>query len=510
MTTLMALRPARLAGVPRLGGLCRIAAHMSGLVDVPIEALDPHRFESVLSRADYDALVELIARGASELRGRVIWNINSTARGGGVVELLRPLLGYSRGAGIDARWAVISASREFFAVTKRLHDQLHGLEVAGGGLSDEQRLLYQQTLAGSDNAADLVQLVRPQDVVILHDPQTAGLVPAARSTGATVIWRCHVGMDSPEGPVYDAWSFLRPYVLEADAYIFSRATFVWEGLEPEKTVLIHPSIDAFSPKNQDQSPEQSLTILTRAGIIAGDDTEEATFVRFDGSPGRVDRRAEMIQEAPLLPDHRLVMQISRWDMLKDPIGVMQAFAGYIAGEQSVHLLLAGPATGSVTDDPAGATVLAEVHRAWRELPDDARARVHLASLPMEDDEENAAIVNAMQRHSEIVTQKSLAEGFGLTVAEAMWKGSPVVASRIGGIQDQIVDRESGLLISDPQDLEEFGAAVSWLLRNPQAGRLMGEAARQRVREHLLGPHNLARYFELIHGLIADQAPGSTP
>jgi trehalose synthase len=485
---------------------------MSGLIDVPIEALDPRRFGSVLSSADYDALLELIARGATELRGRVIWNINSTARGGGVVELLRPLLGYSRGAGIDARWAVISASSEFFAVTKRLHDQLHGLDDGDGGMSDEHRQLYQRTLSDSDNAADLVKLVQPEDVVILHDPQTAGLVGAARSTGATVIWRCHVGMDNPEGPVRAAWAFLRPYVLQADAYIFSRATFVWEGLEPEKTVLIHPSIDAFSPKNQDQTPEQSLAILTRAGIVAGAESDPATFVRFDGSPGRVDRRAEMVQEVPLRPDDRLVMQISRWDMLKDPIGVMHAFAEYVAGEQLAHLLLAGPATGSVTDDPAGASVLADVTNAWHELPDQVRARIHLASLPMEDDEENAAIVNAMQRHSEVVTQKSLAEGFGLTVAEAMWKGSPVVASRIGGIQDQIVDRESGLLISDPTDLEEFGAAVSWLLRNPKAGREMGEAARRRIRDQFLGPHNLARYFDLIHGLISSRAPasGSTP
>jgi len=479
---------------------------MPGLVDVPVEALDPHRFESVLAPADYEALVDLIVRAASALRGRAIWNINSTARGGGVVELLRPQLGYSRGAGIDARWAVISASPKFFAFTKRVHDQLHGLDEDEGGLTEDERLLYERTLCESDNAADLISMACPQDVVILHDPQTAGLVSAARRTGATVIWRCHVGMDHPSGPVRAAWDFLRPYVLEADAYIFSRAKFSWEGLDPEKIVVIHPSIDAFSPKNQDQTPEQSRTILARAGIIAGEASEPGTFVRFDGSPGRVDRRAEMVQDVPLQPDDRLVMQISRWDNLKDPIGVMRGFAEHVDVDGSVHLVLAGPAAGSVTDDPAGAGVLANVLQARQALPDDVRARVHLASLPMDDDEENAAIVNALQSHSEVVTQKSLAEGFGLTVAEAMWKARPVVASRIGGIQDQIVDGESGLLISDPHDLVEFGAAVSWLLRNPDAGRRIGAAARARVSGHFLGPHNLGRYFELIHRLISTGPP----
>jgi trehalose synthase len=177
---------------------------VSGLVQVPVEALDPHRFGSVLAAADYRAFVDLIDRGASELRGRVIWNINSTARGGGVVELLRPLLGYCRRAGVEARWAVISGSRDFFALTKRLHGQLHGLGEVGRGLSVQERLLYERTLVGSDNATDLSELVRPEDVVILHDPQTVGLVDATRRTGATVIWRCHVGMDDPSGPVHEA------------------------------------------------------------------------------------------------------------------------------------------------------------------------------------------------------------------------------------------------------------------------------------------------------------------
>ncbi len=165
-------------------------------------------------------------------------------------------------------------------------------------------------------------------------------------------------------------------------------------------------------------------------------------------------------------------------------------------------MLAGPSAESVSDDPEGAAVLARVREDWEALPDEIRARVHLASLPMDDTEENAAIVNALQRHAEIIVQKSLAEGFGLTVAEAMWKQRPVVASKIGGIQDQIVDGESGILLSDPTDLTEFGSAVTELLRDPDRERQMGDAARQRIRDNFLGPYHLQRYFELIGRLAA--------
>ncbi len=175
---------------------------------------------------------------------------------------------------------------------------------------------------------------------------------------------------------------------------------------------------------------------------------------------------------------------------------------HVADHTDAHLLLAGPATDSVADDPEGASVFAAVRAAWHAAPTDARRRVHLAALPMDDAEENAAIVNALQRHADVIVQKSLAEGFGLTVAEAMWKERPVVASRIGGIQDQIGDGESGVLISDPRDLVEFGAAVLGLLNEPERAQRIGAAARARVRAHFLGPHHFGRYFELIQRLQA--------
>ena len=457
--------------------------------------MDAHRFESVISAPEYAALLDLIGRAASTLRGRVVWNVNSTAGGGGVAELLRPLLGYSRGSGVDARWIVISCDAAFFAITKRLHNLLHGADGDGGRLGAPERSCYERALAA--NAAELTQLVGPRDIVILHDPQTAGLVPAVLRAGATVIWRCHVGVDHESPPVRRAWDFLRPYLRDADAFVFSRSAFIWSGLAEEKTAVIQPSIDAFSPKNADQHPDQSLAILARAGVTAAGAGADPTFVRSDGTPGRVDRRAEMLELTPLNPEQRLVAQISRWDRLKDPIGVLSGFARHVAPNCDAHLILAGPATESVSDDPEGAAVFASVREAWYGLPADLRRRVHLASLPMVDAEENAAIVNALQRHADVVVQKSLAEGFGLTVAEAMWKRRAVVASRVGGIQDQIVDGESGTLIADPGDLAEFARALMELLGDPARAAQMGLAARERVREHFLAPHHLALYFELI-------------
>ena len=240
---------------------------MTALEQVSVHPMDPRRFGMVLSDGEYEALDDLITHATRALRGRVIWNVNSTAKGGGVVEMLRPLLGYSRGAGVDARWVVISGNREFFGLTKRIHNKLHGFEGDGGPLGPDEHQLYERTLA--DNAAELLTLVHPRDVVILHDPQTAGLTEPLRRTGATVIWRCHVGLDGANECAREAWGFLIPYVLPAHAYVFSRAGFAWEGLPRRRIAVIRPSIDAFSPKNAEQSPEQSRAILAKAGIVDG-------------------------------------------------------------------------------------------------------------------------------------------------------------------------------------------------------------------------------------------------
>ncbi|HEX3262857.1 MAG TPA: glycosyltransferase [Solirubrobacterales bacterium] len=467
------------------------------LTHVPVAPLPPERFRELLG-ARYTEIEDMIARGEELFAGRAVWHINSTARGGGVAELLQSLLAYARGGGVDARWVVVDGNPDFFHITKRIHNRLHGSSGDGGPLGDAEHEIYENTLR--ENAEELAATVAAPDIVFLHDPQTAGLVDPIRATGATVVWRCHVGLDLPNDLAREAWQFLRPYVENANAYVFSRKEFVWEGLASDKVWIVAPSIDAFSPKNQGLEAEAVRAILGIAGIRGEGEPINATFVREDGTPGRVDRAGEMFQDEPVPDDARLITQVSRWDRLKDPIGVLRGFVEHLA-DTDAHLLLAGPSVAAVADDPEGAEVLAEVDAYRRELDPAFRRRVHMAALPMEDVQENAAIVNAVQRRSDIVVQKSLAEGFGLTVAEAMWKSRPVVATRAGGIQDQIADGRSGVLLDDPHDLATMGAVLRRLLDDPAFARQLGDAARRRVEEHFLGTRSLIQYEQLLAQLL---------
>ena len=477
------------------------AGSTGALTAVPVGALPFERFEQVLPQDRYHAFREGAEAARETFAGRTIWNINSTARGGGVAEMLISLLAYARGAGIDARWSVIAGDEDFFHVTKRLHNHLHGSPGDGGALDDEARHVYDRAL--KPNADDLARELEPGDIVILHDPQTAGLIPVVKATGVTVVWRCHIGVDLPNDITRNAWKFLQPYVRESDAVIFSREAFVWDVLGDVPVHIIPPSIDAFSPKNQDLSEAQVEAILDVAGLVRAEDPQhaEATFSRIDGSPGRVHRPAQAWQAAPLEPDSKFVLQVSRWDGLKDPLGVIDGFVEHVAPHCDAHLVYVGPAVEAVSDDPEGREVLDEARARWESLDEDLRARVHLVALPMDDLEENAVMVNALQRRADVVAQKSLAEGFGLTVAEAMWKGRPVVASRVGGIQEQIEHGKSGLLLDDPHDLAGFGRLVTELIQDPAEANRIGEEARSRVRDDFLAVRHLLQYLELLKPLM---------
>lgn len=463
-------------------------------VQIPPHPLN--RFEPLLGE-DYGRIEAAAARARDAFRGRAVWHVSATLRGGGVAEMLRSLLPYARGAGIDTRWVVLRERAEFFALTKRLHNNLHGDRGDGGVLGPEQRELYERTLATS--AHHLASLLQHGDVVFLHDPQTAGLAPAMRAAGATVIWRCHIGVDKPNEFARRAWDFLRPDVEAADAYVFSRRAYIWEGLEPERAWVMAPSIDPFSPKNQELDPGVVEEIVGVIGLGHSSPAHAPTYIRADGSPARVERHAEIMQEDRLPNGAQIVAQVSRWDRLKDHLGLLTCFRRHLS-ERDLHLVLAGPATAAVADDPEGAAVWREVGRAWRELPAAIRRSVHLVSLPMADLDENAAMVNALQRRADIVVQKSLAEGFGLTVAEAMWKRRPVIGTRVGGIQDQIVDGDSGFLIEDPRDLEALAQAIVSLSEDRERAAAIGEQAHQRVSEHFLAPTRLVEYADLLAGL----------
>jgi trehalose synthase len=461
--------------------------------------MDPGRFGSVLSREQLQAFEQGVEEARKLLEGRVVWNVNSTAHGGGVVELLRPLVAYARGAGVDTRWVVTDGTPEFFTVTKRLHNRLHGAIGDGGPLDEEAHRIYESVL--TDNAAELAGRIRDGDVVVVHDPQPAGMIESFQAAGAAVIWRCHIGIDQPNDLTREAWGFLHPYVLAADAYVFSREAFVWEGLDRERTVVIAPSIDVFALKNVELDAAAVRAILNASGLVDdGGGSEPATFERLDGTPGRIERRAKVVEDQRLRPDVPVVLQVSRWDNLKDPLGVIRGFAEHVPEETGAHLIHAGPDVEAVADDPEGLQVLRDAIALREQLPEEPRSRIHLASLPMDDDEENAIMVNALQRHARVVVQKSVAEGFGLTVAEAMWKARPLVASRVGGIQDQVVHGDTGLLLDDASDLASFGAAVSSLLDDPTRAEEMGRRARERVRDRFTSVRSLLDYLAVIRGL----------
>jgi trehalose synthase len=434
--------------------------HEVELTRRPIGALS-----SVLPDVQATALEAAVQRAAQALDGRVVWHVSSTATGGGVAEMLHSLLGYFLDAGVRTRWLVIDADERFFAVTKRLHNAIHGVP---GEFTDADHVHYQEILARNTLA------VSPRDVVMLHDPQTAGLVGQLRASGVRVAWRSHIGRDTPNGASTSGWEFLRRYIADADAFVFSRPEYVPPWADLEKLAIIPPSIDPLSAKNR-PLPDPAA-ILAGAGL-------------------------------PTAP--RLVAQVSRWDRLKDMPGVMRGFEA--AGPPpDVHLVLAGPAVDGVTDDPEGAEVFAQCQAIRADLPADIRSRVHLASIPMADIERNATIVNALQRQAAIIVQKSLAEGFGLTVAEGMWKGKPVIASAVGGIQDQIIAERTGLLLSDPADPAEFAAALRRLLSDDDLARRLGEAARARVLTRYLDDRQLIQIASLVESLAVLGEPAAEP
>ncbi len=472
---------------------------MSRLTSVPIAALPLERFEPVIGSAAHRRLMQRLERGRDVLGGHAMWHVNSTSRGGGVAEMLASLLAYGRGAGIDERWEVVGGDELFFAVTKRIHNNLHGAAGDGLPLDGEAHEVYESVTRAAGE--ELANRIAPGDVVLLHDPQTAGLIPVLKQLDVPVVWRCHVGIDIANSITRTAWEFLRGYVREADAYVFSRRQYVWNDLEPDKTVLIAPSIDAFSPKNQTLSGSQVAGILSAAGLQEESPAmdRDATFVRMDTSPGRVERRAEADEGRRLRPEDPVVLQVSRWDRLKDPLGVIDGFVRHILPYSDAHLVYAGPSVEAVADDPEGKDVLEEARTCFSVLPRAAQERVHLVTLPMVDLEENAVIINALQRRAEVAVQMSIAEGFGLTVAEAMWKARPVVASRIGGIQDQIENGRSGRLVT-PRDPAAYGRAVLDMFADPLLAGAMGERARRRVRDSFLGSRSLLQYVALFERL----------
>ncbi len=467
-------------------------------IDVPASALS--RLEPLIGVERYRELRTAAARASRLLERSTVWNVSSTAAGGGVAEMLQILVGYTLDANIDIRWLVMSGDPEFFAITKRIHNRLHGAAGDTGSLSANEKAHYEIVTAA--NAEGMMSRVGRGDVVLLHDPQTAGMAAPLAEAGARVIWRCHVGREEGNQWTEEAWSFLRPHLAGCDAYVFSLRKYVPSWMDESKVRVIPPSIDPFSPKNQEMSAENVTLTLGRIGLLPGSGKgSPGLFTRGDGVSGRVERSATILSEggSPLRPEVPLVVQVSRWDRLKDMAGVMQGFAAGVPGRVDAHLALVGPSVADVADDPEGAQVYAECAAIWEDLPIEARRLVTLVTLPMEDIDENAAMVNAIQRHATVIVQKSLVEGFGLTVAEGMWKAKAVVASSIGGITVQVAPG-TGILLKDASDLSFFGATLVELLARPGEIIALGARARQHVLESYVGDKHLILFAQLIASL----------
>lgn len=428
--------------------------------EAALEPMSVDRFADLLPVPTYDDFGHALRQAARLLQGRTVWNINGTLNGGGVAELMNSTLPYLLRAGIRTRWLAVETTPEFLDITKRIHNWLHGFPGDDGSLGMRQKEIYDEVMRV--NAAEILPHVSPGDVVIVHDPQPAGLLPLLNELGVATVWHCHIGTETPDAYTRQAWRFLHHEVGCADTYIFSRAQYLWDGLDSRKLHVIQPSIDPFSDKNRYLTRDEVDSILR--------------------------------EWVPL--DVPLVVQAARWDRLKDHAGVMRMFADHLAHTHpGVHLVVAGPEAADVADDPEGAEVFAACSELHASLEPEVRRRVHLLSCPTDN-----LLVNALQRKAEVVVQKSQAEGFGLVISEAMWKRRPVVASRVGGIQDQIEHGRSGILIDDPTDGAAFARAIGGLLDDPRRATRLGVAAEQRVIEHFLTTRQLTETVRLLSTL----------
>ncbi len=294
------------------------------MFEVPIPPRPADRLRTMAGEEageQYDALVR-DARAA--LRGRRVWHVNATAEGGGVAELLAGTLGYLPVDGIETHRLVIEGDARFFEITKRIHNRLHGDLGDGGSLGEPERRHYDDTMARE--LTDMLRLVRAEDLVVVHDPQPLGLVPGLATTGATVVWTCHVGADTPNDITRSAWDFLRDDVRWARAATFTRQAYAWDGLDPNAIRVIPPCIDPLSLKNVELKESHVSDILIAAGILDGATAHPVAFTRLDGSEAPVAHRAQVLGTATVPQHAPLVVQVSRWDALKDPLGVMVGFA----------------------------------------------------------------------------------------------------------------------------------------------------------------------------------------
>lgn len=413
-----------------------------------MSAESPRRgmLERYAEHAGADA-IEQLRQLAGLLTGLKVVHVNSTRRGGGVAEILETMVPLMQELGLDASWEVIEGNDDFFTCTKSFHNTLQGKT-----LDIPPALLIAYEEVNAANAERLRPILEAADIVIVHDPQSAPLLSHCPERRGKWIWRCHIDLSHPYRPV---WKYLRRFLLGYDASIFSLDAFAQPM--PHPVYLIPPSIDPLSEKNLPLDPANVRQVLEEFGVDAA---------------------------RPML------LQISRFDRFKDPLGVIQAYRLAKDFVPSLQLVLAG---GSAADDPEGETVVEDVRRSAEGDPD-----IHVLSSGHYSDQ----TINALQTGADIVLQKSLREGFGLTVTEAMWKGKPVIGGNTGGIRLQLVNHRTGFLVDTPE-----GAAlrIRYLLAERSRIGQIGENAREFVRQNFLRTRHLREYMTLMVALIHGNA-----
>lgn len=406
-----------------------------------------HRKTYQIGISEYEPIVgkstiEELKLLATKLSGKIVQNINSTFTGGGVAEILSRMVPLLEQLGVDARWNIIRGNDEFYRVTKRFHNALHGRKE---NITAEDFAIFRET-----THKNLAEVELYGDIIFIHDPQPAGLIARKKELGRKWIWRCHIDVSHPNEEV---WNLLQPLVVQYDAAVFSAPSFSREL--PIRQFLIAPSIDPLSDKNRELPRKTIDTVLAQYGIP---------------------------QDKPI------ITQVSRFDYLKDPVGVIQAFE-MVRKSIDCQLVLAG---GTATDDPESDKVLAEVRERANNNPD-----IHILLMPPDSNIE----INALQRASAIIVQKSLREGFGLTVSEALWKAKPVVASAVGGIPLQVENKFTGLT---SHGIEGTAYALKQLLTNLDYAKWLGENGREHVRYNFLITRHLRDYLLLF---LALEHPG---
>lgn len=388
-------------------------------------------------------VVDHLRQLAELLKGIKVVHVNSTRVGGGVAEILTKLVPLKEELGISVSWEVITGEADFYQCTKSFHNALQGSQEI---IPESLLKVYEDTNA--QNAEQLRGALQDADIVFIHDPQPLPLLRHFPDRKGKWVWRCHIDVSRPYRA---AWKYLRNFAMNYDASIFSLADFA-QPL-PHTQFLVPPSIDPLSDKNKELSPERISAVREEFGVD---------------------------------PDRPLMLQVSRFDRFKDPVGVIAAYRLVKSFSPAVQLVLAG---GGATDDPEGEAVLAEVRQA---ASDDAD--IHILLLPPDAHE----TINALQRTSDIVLQKSVKEGFGLTVTEALWKGRPVIGGNTGGIRLQVVNHHTGFLVDTPE-----GAALRtrYLLLHPARREEMGRKAREFVRQNFLLTRHLREYLTLMVALM---------